>query len=177
MPATTVSRKLTELPAWRALAAHYQAHEFNLARLFAADPHRVPTLSARSGGVLLDYSKQLLDAETMRLLVNLARERGLDGAIARLYAGEHVNASEDRAALHTALRAESPVMQDGHDVTVNVHRELERMHAFVDTVVGTGRPLCAGEVLAARALSPHQRQDAPALVLNTPSSLPVFPCP
>ncbi len=89
--------------------------------------------------MLLDYSKHWLDADTLRLLLALARERDLGGAIARLFAGDKVNTSENRAALHTALRAASPVMLDGRDVTIDVKRELERMRTFVDTVRGEQR--------------------------------------
>ncbi|MEQ1773567.1 MAG: glucose-6-phosphate isomerase [Burkholderiales bacterium] len=162
-----IARKLTELPAWQRLAAHRSdtgSQPFDLAMMFKQDPQRAATLSARCGGVLLDYSKQLLNAETMRLLVDLARERDLSGAIARLFAGGIVNVSENRAALHTALRAQTPVMLDGRDVTVDVRRELERMRAFVATVrsdhtitdvihIGIGGsylgPAFAGEALAA----------------------------
>ena len=156
---------LTGLPAWQQLVAHRRAHALDLARLFAAEPQRFATLSARCGGVLLDYSKNLLTAETLRLLTELARARDLAGAIARLFAGEHVNTSENRAALHTALRAESPVMHGGRDVTADVRRELERMRAFVAAVrggaptitdvihIGIGGsylgPAFAGEALAA----------------------------
>ncbi len=157
-------RKLTELPAWQALAEHHRAQVFNLAAMFAADARRVERLSTRCGDVLLDYSKHLLNADTLRLLLALARERGLERAIARLFAGEKINASENRAALHLALRAATPVMLDGRDVTIDVKRELERMRAFVDAVRGEQRitdvihigiggsylgPAFAGEALAA----------------------------
>jgi glucose-6-phosphate isomerase len=162
-------RKLIDLPAWQQLAAHRHASGFDLARMFAEDPQRVATLSARCGDVLLDFSKHLLTAQTLRLLVGLARERDLAGAIARLFAGDPVNASEKRAALHTALRAQSPVMLDGRDVTVEVRRELERMRAFVAAVrdehriadvihIGIGGsylgPAFAGEALAATSDNP-----------------------
>jgi len=128
------SRKLTELPAWQLLAEHYRAQPFELATMFAQDPHRAATLTAHCGDMLLDYSKNLLNAKTLRLLVELAHERDMAGAIARLFAGDVVNISENRAALHTALRAESPVMFNGHDVTVDVRRELERMRVFVTAI-------------------------------------------
>ncbi len=133
---TDTPPKLTKLPAWQALAAHHRAQAFDLAALFAADTRRVELFSARCGNVLLDYSKQLLNADTLRLLLALARERDLGGAIARLFAGDKVNASENRTAQHMALRAASPVMLGGRDVTIDVKRELERMRAFVDAVRG-----------------------------------------
>ncbi len=163
------SRNLTELPAWQRLAGHYRAQQFDLATLFAQDPQRAATLSARCGDVLLDYSKNLLDTETLRLLIGLARERNLGDAVSRLFAGEHVNVSENRAALHTALRATSPVMLGGHDVTVDVGRELDRMRTFVTAVrgesvvadvihIGIGGsylgPAFAGEALPAYAEKP-----------------------
>lgn len=163
---TPAQRKLTELPAWQRLAAHRRAHEFNLARLFAEDVKRFETLSARCGGVLLDYSKNLIDAETQHLLTALARERDLERGITRLFAGEHVNVSENRPALHTALRALPPVMLDGRDVTMDVRREITRMRAFVTAVRGENKvtdvihigiggsylgPAFAGEALAAYA--------------------------
>jgi len=107
--------------------------------MFAEDAKRFETLSVRCGGVLLDYSKNLLDAETLRLLVELARARNLGGAITRLYAGEHVNISENRAALHTALRSSSPVLYGGRDVSADVHRELAHMRAFVASVRNDGK--------------------------------------
>ncbi len=192
-------RKLTELPAWQALAAHHRAHVFDLAALFAADTRRVERLSTRCGEVLLDYSKHLLNTDTLSLLLALARERDVGGAVARLFAGEKVNASENRAALHMALRAASPMMLDGRDVTLDVKRELERMRAFVDTVrgeqqitdvvhIGIGGsylgPAFAGEALAAYSgstLRVHyvSTVDGAALQqllarLNAPATLVIF---
>lgn len=135
MNATTI-RNLTDTPAWQQLAVHYRGHPFNLVTMFAQDARRATALSARCGDVLLDYSKNLLDAGTLRLLVEVARERGLADAITRLFAGAAVNTSENRAALHTALRSDSPVMLDGEDVTVCVRRELERMRQFVASIHG-----------------------------------------
>jgi glucose-6-phosphate isomerase len=163
---TAALRKLTELPAWQQLAAHFRAQRFDLATMFSQDAQRVATLSARCGDVLLDYSKNLLNAETLRLLIDLAQARDMSGAIARLFAGDVVNASENRAALHTALRAASPVMLDGRDVTIDVRGELERMRVFVAAVreehtitdivhIGIGGsylgPAFAGEALLAYA--------------------------
>jgi glucose-6-phosphate isomerase len=132
----TPVRKLTELAAWKALAAHHHAQSFNLAALFAADPRRAEVLSARCDDVLLDYSKHLLNTETLRLLVSLAHERNLADAMARLFTGATVNTSDNRAALHTALRAPSPVMHGGRDITIDVRRERERMRAFASAMRG-----------------------------------------
>ena len=132
--ATIRHRNLTEIPAWQRLAAHYRDRPFDLAAMFAQDPRRAHTLSAHCGEVLLDYSKNLLDAETLRLLIELARERDLAGAIGRLFSGEPVNVSENRAALHTALRSESPVHLDGRDITVSIKTEIDRMRTFVESI-------------------------------------------
>ena len=93
-------------PAWKALAAHHAAmKDVTLASLFAADAGRGDRLCAEAAGVFLDYSKNRLTDETLRLLLQLAEESGLRERIAAMFRGEHVNASEDRAALHIALRA------------------------------------------------------------------------
>ena len=135
MNATTMRHQdLTEIPAWQRLVAHYRDRPFDLAEMFARDPRRAGALSARCGEVLLDYSKNLLDTETLRLLTKLALERDLAGAIARLFTGAPVNVSENRAALHTALRSESPVLVNGRDVTVSVNEEFDRMRKFVESI-------------------------------------------
>lgn len=134
----TISPRLTERPAWRALARHHQTQSFDLAAMFAQDAQRAGRLTARCGDVLLDYSKNLLNAETMRLLMRLARECDLRPAIDCLFAGGIVNPSENRPALHTALRARSPVQYGGRDISVDVRRELERMRAYVASLHGSG---------------------------------------
>ncbi len=97
---------LTRAPAWRALAAHRRTwRDRHLRELFAADPRRFARFSAEACGLLLDYSKNLVVAETLELLLALARERGLATQIADLLAGKRVNTTEKRAAWHTALRA------------------------------------------------------------------------
>ena len=112
--------------AWQALQEHYRlAAGFSLRELFAGDAGRFDRLSVTCGGVLFDYSKHLATVDTLRLLLALARESELPQWIERLFRGERVNRTENRAALHTALRSREPVTLDGRNVVADV----ERMHA------------------------------------------------
>lgn len=131
MPST-----LTRSAAWQALAQHRKHTTFDLRALFAENPERFSSYSLAQAGILLDYSKQLVDAETIRLLLELARARDLAGAVQRLMSGEHVNATEKRPALHTALRSERAVVLDGHDVTLDVKRVRAQMRGFCDALRG-----------------------------------------
>jgi len=120
------------LPAWQKLAGHQRtASRLRLRELFARDPRRFARFSLATDGLLLDCSKQLVTAETMRLLVALARECKLESAVKRLFAGERVNTTENRAALHPALRAGTPVRPGGRDVTKDVRDTLAAMRRFV----------------------------------------------
>ena len=120
------------LPAWQKLVEHQRAASgLRLRDLFAGDTARFRKLSLAADGILFDYSKQLVTEESMRLLAELARECELESWIARLFAGERVNATENRAALHFALRAGKPVLLDGHDVTKDVAGALAAMGRFV----------------------------------------------
>src|SRR6185503_6922362 len=138
---------LTRLPAWQALAAHRRETRFDLRALFAADERRFERYSIAQAELLLDYSKHWLTDETMRLLVELATACDMQQWIARLMSGERINVTEGRPALHTALRARTPVMLDGRDVTQDVTRVRTQMNGFCDalragTVKGaTGRPI------------------------------------
>lgn len=127
------------MPAWQALEQHHatlvRAH---LRRLFEEDPKRFERFSVTGGGLLLDYSKQLVTAETMRLLAALARECRLEQQIERLFAAERVNTTENRAALHMALRATKPVMLGDADVHREVAAVLAQMKKLV-TAVRSGR--------------------------------------
>jgi len=116
------------LPAWQKLVEHQRAFPgLHLRDLFAQDPARFEKFSLVHGGMLLDYSKQLVTGETMRLLAALARECGLESWVKRLFAGDSVNSTEKRAALHVALRAGEPVRLDGADVTREVKTVLAAM--------------------------------------------------
>jgi glucose-6-phosphate isomerase len=128
-----------QLPQWQALAAHAaQMRQRHLRDLFAADPQRFAKLSRNELNLLFDFSRQLLDGETIRLLVELARARGLDQRIAAMFAGEKINVTENRAVLHVALRnrSERPILVDGQDVMPEVRASLEKMRNFVDGVHG-----------------------------------------
>ncbi len=123
--------------AWAALAAHRDAMAGqDLRQLFAADPGRAERLSLRLGDLLLDFSKNWLTADTMGLLCGLASAADLRGGIARMCAGERINATENRAVLHVALRnrANTPILVDGADVMPEVNAVLAQMRDFADRV-------------------------------------------
>jgi glucose-6-phosphate isomerase len=133
--------KLTQSPAWQALKAHHAAIEpLHMRRMFRDDPARFGKFSLQLGNLLLDYSKNRIDEETVRLLVALAEQAGLPAAIGRMFGGEKINFTEQRAALHTALRNRSghPVYVGGKDVMPEVRRVLELMRRFSDAVRGGG---------------------------------------
>ncbi|HEV7562132.1 MAG TPA: glucose-6-phosphate isomerase, partial [Solirubrobacterales bacterium] len=127
--------ELTRLPAWSALQAHYE--KFNgehLRDLFAADPGRGERLVAEGAGLFLDFSKNRVSDETMMLLGELARERGVEERREAMFEGEHINVSEDRAVLHVALRMprNRSLVVDGVDVVKQVHETLDRMGDFAE---------------------------------------------
>jgi len=131
------SHDLTRLPEWLELARHRaDRSEWDLAALFADDPERAVRFSVEQGEWLLDYSKNLITEQTVGLLVDLARAVELPRAIEALFAGARVNLSEDRPALHTALRA--PVGHslevEGVDVAAQVQAVLARLSAFCEQV-------------------------------------------
>jgi len=124
---------LTNLPEWRALAAHHALlKDLHLRRLFADDPARGERMVAEAAGIYLDYSKNRITSETVALLVRLADARGLRQAIDAMFAGAHINSSEDRAVLHVALRAprDASIRVDGEDVVPGVQRVLAKMATF-----------------------------------------------
>ncbi|MDD5711926.1 MAG: glucose-6-phosphate isomerase [Smithellaceae bacterium] len=140
----------TALPAWKALAAHFQKiRPVHLRELFAQDPSRGKRLVAEGTGLYLDYSKNLITDETILLLTALARESSLDERIAAMFNGEKINATEGRAALHVALRApkEQRIVVDGVNVVAEVHAVLEKMTAFAEKLRSgswrgfTGKPI------------------------------------
>jgi glucose-6-phosphate isomerase len=128
---------LTRRPAWQALEQHHrEVKKLHLRELFAADPDRGERLTAEGAGVFLDYSKNRVTDETIRLLIRLADECGLRDKIAAMFSGEKINATEGRAVLHTALRAPkgAVVRVDGQNVVPDVHAVLDRMATFSDRV-------------------------------------------
>ncbi|MGV9633075.1 glucose-6-phosphate isomerase [Nocardia rhamnosiphila] len=128
---------LSESPIWHKLCAHRaKLATMSLAQLFEIDPRRGTRMSVEYDGVILDYSKNAVTAHTMALLMRLALDRGLDKGVTAMFAGEHINTTEDRAALHTALRAPASesVVLNGEDVIPSVHAVLDRMRDFADCV-------------------------------------------
>lgn len=125
------------LPAWQALERHQpEVARHHMRDLFARDPGRFERFSAQGAGLFLDYSKNLLVEDTMRLLVQLAHESRLAEKRAAMFGGESINATEHRAVLHTALRNRSnhPVIVRGVDVMPDVRRVLSQMRRFSDDV-------------------------------------------
>ncbi|MDR2239404.1 MAG: glucose-6-phosphate isomerase [Zoogloeaceae bacterium] len=126
---------LTQTPQWQALAAHREMiGTRHLNDFFAADPQRFDRLSLRCGDLLADFSKQRVNADTLALLVALAEARDLSGFLRRMRAGEAINTTENRAALHIALRAERPCHVDGKDVLPDVRATRARMRAVSDAI-------------------------------------------
>ena len=125
--------KLTDLPQWKALEAHRaEFARVNLRELFDADPGRAARYFAHAGELSVDYSKHLVTDETLRLLLDLAEARGVTELRDQMFEGVKINVTEDRAVLHTALRAPETarVLVDGEDVIPEVHAVLHRMAAF-----------------------------------------------
>src|SRR5882724_1323651 len=120
----TSTRSLTELPAWKELAAHHaRIRDVHLRSLFADDPERGERYTAEAAGLYLDYSKHRVTDETLQLLLALAEESSLPARIVAMFRGEKINVTERRAVLHTALRAprSRSIMVDGEDVVPKVH--------------------------------------------------------
>lgn len=130
----------TQTQAWKALTAHFEsAQDMDMKALFAQDPARFDNFSARFGNdILVDYSKNLVNQETLNHLFALANETELKAAIEAMFSGEAINKTEDRAVLHTALRNRSnkPVMVDGEDVMPAVNAVLEKIKSFTERVIG-----------------------------------------
>jgi glucose-6-phosphate isomerase len=141
---------LTSRPEWKALAAHHETlHGIHLRELFAKDPKRGERLVLEAAGLYLDYSKQRVTDETLRLLLDLARACDVRARIDAMFAGEKINVTEGRAVLHVALRAPrgTRIVVDGEDVVPAVHAVLDRLAEFAGRVRGgawtgfTGRPI------------------------------------
>ena len=170
---------LTLLPEWQALQQHCnQLETRHLRELFAADARRGERFVAEAVDLYYDYSKQRVNDDTLRLLGALAAARDLKGRIAAMFRGERINATENRAVLHVALRAPrgEKILVDGHDVVPDVHEVLDRMAAFADAVRGgawkghSGKPIRnvisigiggsdLGPVMAYEALRDYSRRD------------------
>jgi glucose-6-phosphate isomerase len=165
--------------AWSALEAHHASfRDTHLRELFAQDDKRGERLTAEAAGVFLDYSKNRVNDETLRLLLELAESSGLRGRIDAMFAGEKINVSENRAVLHTALRApkDATIMVDGKNVVPDVHAVLDRMTDFANRIRSgawrghTGKKIRAvvnvgiggsdlGPVMAYEALKDYSERD------------------
>jgi glucose-6-phosphate isomerase len=128
---------LNERPAWKALEAHHQQIQGkHLKQLFWDDPQRGERFTVETAGIFLDYSKNRITDETLKLLIQLAEESGLRARIDAMFRGEKINVTENRAVLHVALRApkSESIVVDGEDVVPAVHAVLDKMAAFADRV-------------------------------------------
>ncbi len=124
---------LRQRPAWKALEEHYRkTKDLHLRQLFADDPKRGERLTAEAVGLFLDYSKNRITDETLRLLLQLADESGLRGRIDAMFRGDKINVTEKRAVLHVALRAPkgTSIVVDGQNVVPEVHAVLDKMADF-----------------------------------------------
>jgi glucose-6-phosphate isomerase len=173
------AQALTGRPEWRALKDHYRAiRHLHLRQMFAGDPRRGERLTAEAAGIYLDYSKNRITDETMRLLVALAEACGLRQRIDAMFRGEPINVTEKRTVLHTALRAPKSerIMVDSVDIVPEVHAVLGRMTTFSDQVRSgqwkgyTGKRICnvvnigiggsdLGPVMAYEALRHYSQRD------------------
>src|SRR6266550_1320909 len=130
-------KPLTERQAWKALASHHQnVRELHLRKLFADDPTRGERMTAEAVGLHLDYSKNRITDETLKLLLELADESGLRGRIEAMFRGEKINITENRAVLHVALRAPkgASIVVDGENLVPQVHAVLDKMAGFAGRV-------------------------------------------
>ena len=169
--------KLTDTASWQVLEAHAkEMKQVHMRDLFAQDPDRFNKYSLKLNDILVDYSKNLMAEETKSKLLDLARERDLEGCIKRLFDAKKVNTTENRLVLHTALRNRSnrPMVVDGEDVMPDINRVLGRMRELVDKVRSgawkgsTGKPITdivnigiggsdLGPVMMTEALKPYGR--------------------
>ena len=139
MRMNTSFKPLTQRPAWKALAAHYKRiQKLHLRELFTDDPKRGERLTVEVVGLFLDYSKNRITDQTLKLLLQLAKESGLREKIEAMFSGETINLTENRAVLHVALRAPkgASIFVDGKDVVPEVHAVLDKMAEFSNRVRG-----------------------------------------
>src|SRR5258708_22807975 len=128
---------VTMRPGWKALESHHQKlRELHLRQLFANDPKRGERLTTEAVGLYVDYSKNRITDETLKLLLQLAEECGLRARIDAMFRGEKINLTENRAVLHIALPAPrgTSIVVDGENVVPQVHALLEKMGAFANRV-------------------------------------------
>src|SRR6202041_3367522 len=147
---TTLLQSVTSRPAWKALEAHHRKmQELHLRKLFADDAKRGERFAVEAAGLYLDYSKNRITDETLKLLFQLAEECGLRARIDAMFRGEKINVTENRAVLHVALRAPkgASIVVDGQNVVPEVHAVLDRMAEFAGKIRSrawkghTGKPI------------------------------------
>ncbi len=141
---------LSQSPAWQALQTHYKDMKgVHMRDLFAQDSTRFSRFSLSMNDILVDYSKNIITDETKSLLINLARERGVEAMRDRMYAGEPINNTENRAVLHVALRNRSnhPIYVQGEDVMPDINRVLARMRTFTEKVRSGAWKGCTGKAI------------------------------
>ncbi|MFB3895405.1 MAG: glucose-6-phosphate isomerase [bacterium] len=177
----------TTTQAWSDLTAHYaEMKQVHMRDLFAADPDRFHKYSIPCRNMLVDYSKNIINDETMRLLLKLAEEIKLKDAIAKLFSGDIINETEHRPVLHTALRncSNTPVYVDGKNIMLEINEVLQQMEIFSESVISgtwtgfTGEPIRdivnigiggsdLGPVMVTEALKPYKKpQILPHFVSN-----------
>jgi glucose-6-phosphate isomerase len=133
----TTTEPVTERRSWKALVTHHQnVRELHLRQLFGDDPTRAERMSVQAVGLYLDYSKNRVTDETLKLLVQLADESGLRERIDAMFRGDKINVTENRAVLHVALRAPkgASIIVDGENVVPQVHAVLDNMADFSNRV-------------------------------------------
>jgi glucose-6-phosphate isomerase len=131
--------ELVQTEEWQALDTHFQTvRDLHLRELFDQDSRRGSQMVVHAGDLVLDYSKHRVNAETLRLLAAVARRAGVEERRDAMFSGRHINATEDRAVLHVALRMPqgTPLVVDGHDVVADVHRVLDKMGTLADRIRG-----------------------------------------
>src|SRR5208283_2254091 len=173
------TKGLTRRSAWKALAAHHkQIRTAHLRQMFADDPKRGERMTAEAAGIFVDYSKNRITDETIKLLIELAKESGLRERIDAMFRGEKINITEKRAVLHVALRAPKgeSIVVDREDVVPAVHAVLDKMSSFCNRVRSgewkghTGKPIRnvinigiggsdLGPVMAYEALRHYSQRD------------------
>jgi len=176
---TTTAAALTNRPQWKSLQKHYdEIGAVHLRDLFATDSERGSRMAIDAAGIYFDYSKNRVKDKTIELLIDLAESSGLRSRIDAMFSGEKINTTENRAVLHTALRApaDARITLDGIDVVPEVHAVLDRMSVFADKVRAgewlgfTGKPIRAivnigiggsdlGPVMAYEALKAYSQRD------------------
>src|SRR6185503_1610973 len=130
---TAATEQSVERQSWKALEAHYtKVSKLHLRELFEEDPKRGQRMTAEAVGLFLDYSKNRITDETVRLLIQVAEESSLRSRIDAMFRGEKINTTENRAVLHVALRTPkgTPIVVDGEDVVPQVHIVLDKMTHF-----------------------------------------------